>query len=197
VSDAFAAPPEPPARRGPLGCLMFVGLFLLGFAGIGAIVLLRAPGRDHDSLGDKIVPPTGYVRLDDAEAGAGEQTEGDVSSLLGVVSVPGFDRAVSRAWGKAPDEPSRGVVVLLVHVTSPDDATRLADGYVAAHGATAFSAPAPLRGFRDGPDAGHRYAQRVVFAQGDDVWVVSVITPARESDTHEVVRIALAQRGTG
>jgi hypothetical protein len=195
VPDAFAAPPEPPARRGALGCAMLAGLFLLGFVGIGAIVLLRAPGRDHDSLGDRIVPPAGYARLDDAEAGAGEQTEGDVASLLGVASVPGFDRAVSRAWGKAPDEPSRGVVVLLVRVASPADAARLAETYAGDHAATAFSAPAPLRGFRDGPDAGHRYAQRVVFAQGNDVWVVSVVTPQRESDTHEVVRIALAQRG--
>jgi hypothetical protein len=191
VSDVYAAPPEPRPR---LGCLFYAGLFLAGFVGIGALFLfVRAPGRTPaDALGDSITPPSGYARLDDAEAGAGAQSSGDVESLLGV-PVPGFERAVSRAWGKAPDEPSRAVVVLVVRLGSAGDATTLADAYVAAHRATAFSAPAPLRGFQDGPDAGHRYAQRVVFARDAEVWVVSVVTPAQETDTSEVVRIALAQ----
>lgn len=192
MSDAYAAPPESPAR---MGCLAYAGLFLLGFVGIGALFLLvRAPGRTAaDTIGDKITPPSGYARLDDAEAGAGEQSAGDVESLLGV-RAPGFERAVSRAWGKAPDEPSRAVVVLVVRLSSPGDATTLADAYVAAHRATAFSAPAPLRGFQDGPDAGHRYAQRVVFTRDAEMWVVSIVTPAKENDTSEVVRVALAQQ---
>jgi hypothetical protein len=194
VSDVYAAPPEP---RGRLGCAFFAGTFLLGFLGVVlAALFLRAPGHTANPLGDAIVPPAGYVRLDDAEAGAGEQAAGDVASLLGMPSVAGFDSALSRAWGRAPGEPVRSVVVLVVALDSADRANALADAYVAAHRSTSFSTPAPLHGFRDGPDAGGRYAQRVVFTTDARVWVVSVVTPVKESDTTEVVRIARAQTAT-
>jgi hypothetical protein len=184
-----------------LGCaLALVGLFLAGFVGVGAVLLLRAPGPSATaSLGDSIVPPPGYVRLDDGEAGAGGQSAGSTATLLGVPSVPGYQDAVLRAWGRAPDQPSRAVVVLLVRLASDADATALRDAYVRAatsRGAVAFGTPEPLRGLREPADEAGRFAQRVVVARGVRLYVVSVVTPTRETDTSEVVRLALAATGS-
>jgi hypothetical protein len=182
-----------------LGCaLALVALFLVGFAGVGAVLLLRAPGPSSTvALGDTIVPPPGYVRLDDGEAGAGGQSAGSTATLLGVPSVPGYQDAVLRAWGRTPDQPSRAVVVLLVRLVSDADAVSLRDAYVrsaTSRGAVAFAAPEPLRGLREPADTAGRFTQRVVVARGARLYVVSVVTPARESEPSEVVRLALAQR---
>ena len=171
-----------------------LALFLVGFVVVGAVLLLRAPGDPRtSSLAAEIVPPSGYVLLDDGGAGAGPQTAGSTASLLGVGAVHGWRDALLRAWGRRPGEDARAVVVLLVAVDSAAHAEALRDGYVAAHASTAFSAPEPLRGFREGPDDAGRYQQRAVFARGNRLWVVTVVSPRQESSTTEVVHLALSQ----
>jgi hypothetical protein len=200
--DAWTAPPlaAPPApgRASRAGCaLALVGLFLLGFVGVGAVLLLRAPGGGS-ALGELIRPPPGYVRLDDAEAGGGTLSEARAAALLGRADVPGFEGAELRAWGRRPGEPVRAVVVLAVELGSRGDAEALRASYVRdalARGATAFAPPEGIGAgaFLAPPDEAGRYAQRVAFARGPRVFVVSVVTPDRDTDTAEVVRLALDQ----
>lgn len=196
--DAWAAPPLADERHSRVGCaLALVGLFLLGFVTVGAGMLLRAPDGGS-ALGNAIQPPIGYVRLDDAEAGGGTLDEARTAAVLGRSDVPGFEEAELRAWGRRPGEPVRAVVVLAVRLDSRANAAALRSAYVQgalARGATAFAPPQGLDAgaFFDTPDSAGRHAQRVVFARGPRLFVVSVVTPARDPDTAEVVRLALAQ----
>jgi hypothetical protein len=201
VTDAWAPPDAPGETRSRAGCVVaLVVLFLAGFAGVATVALLRAPdGRPGTgtALETAIVPPPGYVPLDDATSGGGPLTAARAASVLGLPRIEGYRDGVLHAWGREPGAPVRGVVVLVVEVASPAGATALRDAYVAratARGATPFDAPDPLRGVRDGPDSGGRYAQRVAFATGSRLWLVSVVTPDRETDPAEVVLIAQRQR---
>ena len=207
MHDPFAAAPEPPADRSRVGCgLALLGLFLLGFVGVLAMLFLRAPGgpsipgagRGESPLAALLREPPGYVRLDDAGSGGGRLSEGQAATVLGRADVPGYSDGVLRAWGRNPGEPPRAVVVLLVEVETGAQATALKDGYVArarAAGATAFATPGPLggEGLHDVPDASGRHAQRVVFTRGVRLFVVSVVSPQRERDTTEVVELAEQQ----
>lgn len=188
VTEPYAAPPEP-VEASRSGCVLgFVALFLLGFVGVLAVLFLRAPSGD--GLGDEIAAPPGYVRLDDGESGGGPISARRVAERLGVAEVPGFRGGLLRAWGRAPGEPPRAVVVLVVRLDSPAS-------LVTAYGAAARSfEPIPVRegwvGFV-APDASGRWAQRVAFARGDLFYVVSVVTPSRDADTAEVLRLAERQ----
>lgn len=196
--DAWTAPPLADERPSRAGCgLAFAGLFLLGFVAVGAVLLLRAPGGGS-SAGDAIRPPPGYVRLDDAESGGGTLSEAGTAAVLRRDDVPGFEGAELRAWGRRPGEPVRAVVVLAVRLRSPADAAALRAAYVTAaldRGATPFAPPEGLDAgaFLDPPDDAGRHAQRVAFARGSRMFVVSVVTPERETDIAEVVRLALDQ----
>ncbi|HWL36217.1 MAG TPA: hypothetical protein VNQ77_08470 [Frankiaceae bacterium] len=197
--DAWAAPPLADERASRAGCaLALVGLFLLGFVAVGAVLLLRAPDGGS-SLGDDIRPPAGYVRLDDAESGGGTLSEARTADVLRTGDdVPGFEDAELRAWGRRPGEPVRAVVVLAVQLGSPADAVALRVAYVDAvldRGATPFAPPQGLDAgaFFEPPDSAGRHAQRVAFARGSRMFVVSVVTPERDPDTAEVVRLALDQ----
>src|SRR5687768_2449170 len=93
MSDPYAWPDPPPPRRGP-GLLVFVALFAVGFAGVLGVLFLRAP-RAID-----VRTPPGYVRIPDAESGAGEMTASRTATHLGVARVDGFERGVLRAYGR-------------------------------------------------------------------------------------------------
>ncbi len=207
MTDAWTPQPEPPAERSRLGCaLAMVGLFLVGFVGTGAVLFLRAP--DHPGtpaeppLAHLLVEPDGYRRLPDASSGGGRVSAAAAATLLGAPEVPGFRDGVLRAWGRAPGEPPRAVVVLLVELDSPERALATRRAYAAAlrpRGATPFATPTSLAadGLLEGRDPSGRFTQRVVVARGTRLYVVSVVTPAADEDTAEVVALATRQAAAG
>jgi hypothetical protein len=193
-------PPVEPAARGrrPFGCLTAIGLFLVGFVGVALVLFRPAPTISSSPLGDAIVPPAGYLRLDDSESGGGRLDASRAAELLNRTSLPSFRDGLLRAWGRAPGEPSRAVVILVLDLGSPADAEAAQAAYATARrslGATPFGTPEGLRanGFADIPDDAGRYAQRVAFTSGTRLLVVSVVTPAAETDHAEVVRLAVRQ----
>ena len=203
MHEPYAAAPEPPAGRSRLGCgLALLALFLVGFVGVGSMLLLRAPDRPGGSgespLAGLLVRPAGYVAVDDGRSGGGRLSEGRAALVLGRDDVPGYSDGVLRAWGRRPGEPPRAVVVLVVEVETGQQAAEVRRAYVAralAAGATPFATPDDLGAdaFHETPDAAGRVAQRVVFTRGVRLFVVSVVTPARERDTREVVALATEQ----
>lgn len=204
MSDPYGVPPEPPAERSRIGCAVaLVGCFAVGFVGVLAMLFLRAPDGGGNvpaasRLARLLREPPGYEPLPDAGSGGGPLSEGMAATVLGRTDVPGFADGVLRAWGRGRGEPPRAVVVLAVEVKTPDQALALSRGYVARAldgGATAFSTPTALgaAAFHDQPDASGRHAQRVVFTRANRLFVVSIVTQARERDTSEVVRLATAQ----
>ena len=201
----FVPPPEPPAEppaaRSRAGAfLLFVTLFGVGFVGVLAVILLRAP---DDAAGPRIVlqPPAGYVLLDDARSGGGRLDESRAAAVLGQRDVPGFRAGLLRAWGRRPGEPPRSVVLLGIELRSAEQAEAVRRAYlesVLRRGATSFGTPGlDGNGFHDVPDRAGRHAQRVVFTRGARLFVVSVVTPERETDTGEVVRLATRQAAIG
>ncbi len=188
MTDPYATWPEPERPSRGCGLLVFVGLFLVGFAGVLAFLFLRAPSDPG------IATPPGYVRLSEAEAGGGNLSETRTARLLGIPDVPGYRDGVLRSYGRPPGQPPRAVLVLAVE---SDDAQALLDQAVAAmaaRGGTPFATPPGLTGYHDVPDERGRYVQRVLFRRGDVVYAVSVLTPQRDDDTSEVVRLAERQR---
>lgn len=188
MTDPYAWPDPPPPARGPR-VLVYVALFALGFAGVLAVLFLRAP------RGIDVPAPAGYVRLSDAEAGAGEMTASRTASHLGLARVDGFERGVLRAYGRPPGEAPKAVLVLVVEVA---DAPALRDAAVSAmreRGGTAFATPAGFSGWYDVPDRQGRHVQRVAWVRGVRLYVVSLLTPEREEDVREVVAIAEGQAG--
>ena len=202
MTDPYAAAPEPPTDTRRVGtALLVLGGFLLGFVAVAAMLFLRAPDGSapaEPAVARLIQAPNGYVPLADATSGGGPLTEGRAATLLDRADVPGFRTGVLRAFRRPPGDAPRAVVVLAVEVRGVDQAAALARGYYDAAirtGATAFPVPAALagHGFHDEPDTAGRHAQRVVFARGARVFVVSVVTPAASTDTAEVVDLATRQ----
>jgi hypothetical protein len=188
---------DEPGGGSRLGCAVaLVVLFLAGFVGVGAVLLLRAPDGDS-TLGALVRAPAGYVRLDDAEAGGGPLSADRAAALLARADVPGFQDGVLRAWGRRPGEPVRAVVVLAVEVGTAEQAGALRRDYAAAavrRGATPFAPGIDgADAFQDVPDDAGRYAQRVVLSRGARLFVVSVVTPARDGDPAEVRDLAARQ----
>ncbi|HEU0129566.1 MAG TPA: hypothetical protein VFQ85_01065 [Mycobacteriales bacterium] len=194
MSDPLAPPPSPFARAGCVVAL--VALFVVGFAGVGAVLLLRAPDSAapaESPLVARIARPDGYVLLDDTESGGGRLPESRAATLLGVPAIEGYRDGVLRAFGRPPGEPPRAVVVLVLDVGTPEAATALASRYRDAAvraGATTVTAPAPYLALAEPPDAAGRYAQRVVVARDRRLWVVSVVTPDRAAPPAEPLALA-------
>jgi hypothetical protein len=197
MTDANDAAP-PPFRP---GCVVtLVVSFVVGMAVVGAALLfVRAPSggpaSDESPLAAVVVEPAGYVRLDESVAGGGRLCATRAASLLSVSSVPGFRDALLRSWGRPPGEEPRAVVLLAVRLDSAASAGALVRSYAAAAGGTGVPSRDGWVAVR-GQDESGRYAQRVAFARDDLVFVVSVVTPAEEKSTREVLALADAQAAT-
>ncbi len=212
MANPFEPPPAPgaagplaePARSSRAGCLVTLAVsFLVGFGLVGAFLFLRAPDaadppapRPESPLAEVVLPPPGYERLPDATSGGGRLDAAGTARVMSVGRVDGFRDALLRAWGKPRGTSPRAVVVLAVQLDSPESAARLLasfQGYATSPDLEEIAGlPEGWVGFLE-LDTGGRHAQRVGFAKGDRVFVVSVLTPATEPSTSEVLKLAHRQ----
>ena len=169
--------------------------FVVGFAGFGALLYLRAPdapGQQPESpLAAVLLVPEGYERLPDEVAGGGRLDEARAGRLLSVPAIPGFQDGLLRSWGRPRGKTPRAVVVLAVQLATPADAAALFGRYrgvAQSPDLEEFETREGWVGFHQRENG--RFAQRVAFASGSRVFVVSVVTPKHESSTREVRALA-------
>ena len=204
MTGPFSAPPDEPlsSRSGCGFFLVLLGLFAIGFVGVGALLFLRAPDTGSTAaespLAKVVVPPPGYDRLSEDEAGGGRLDETRTRIVLSSGAIAGFRDAMLVSYGRPRDQAPRAVVVLAVQLDSAANAEALLRSYrgvAQSPDLEGFPAPEGWVAFHQREDAAGRYAQRVAFAKADRLFVVSVVTPKYERDTSEVLALARRQAG--